>query len=228
MNKTISLLILASAVIHAAVLGLIDFYSPTVAIDAGSLMRVSIQKPSQNSIKTTAHKNVEKPLQPQRPPSTSKVRVAQKTVKKKSSVARKAIQKKQLAQARVELPSQAVAVTTKAPAAKPVSNANSSPSALPKSVSSLLYSNLERAFDLHFYYPRIAIKRGWQGQVKISLRVEADGHLTRVRILSSSGYNMLDKAAIASIDKVEKLPSAIALLDGRSLDLVLPVDYILL
>jgi protein TonB len=92
----------------------------------------------------------------------------------------------------------------------------------------LLRADLEQAFALHFRYPRLAIKRGWQGEVRLGLRIEANGHLSQVRILQGSGYGLLDKAAMKSLNKVETLPNAIALLNGRSLDLILPVKYQLL
>jgi protein TonB len=87
---------------------------------------------------------------------------------------------------------------------------------------------LRKAFNAHFYYPRLAIRRGWQGEVRLGLRIEANGSLTRIRILQGSGYNLLDKAAVKSLNKVEILPEAIALLRGHSLDLILPVKYRLL
>jgi len=96
------------------------------------------------------------------------------------------------------------------------------------SSNKLLESVLRKAFNTHFYYPRLAIRRGWSGEVHISLRIESNGTLSHVRILKGSGFGLLDKAAMSSLDKVEILPSAIALLNGNSFDLVLPVEYRLL
>lgn len=87
---------------------------------------------------------------------------------------------------------------------------------------------LRKAFNAHFYYPRLAIRRGWQGEVRLGLRIEANGHLSRVRILQGSGHDLLDRAAIKSLNRVELLPAAIALLNGGSMDLVLPIQYQLL
>ena len=229
MNKPISLIILASATIHALALGLIDFNSPVKIIAAGTLMRVSIHAPSPDSVKQTTKtsKNIAKPVQ--------KNKIAK--LKKKNKV--KPITKNVTDSKNI--PEQATnhvdietsfenRNTTKnnTIVAKLENTSNESALLLPESVSSLLHSDLERAFALHFYYPRRAIKRGWQGEVKISLRIEANGHLTRVRILNSSGHKLLDNAAITSIHKVQILPTAIALLDGQILDLVLPVEYRLL
>jgi protein TonB len=77
----------------------------------------------------------------------------------------------------------------------------------------------------HFYYPPLARQQGWEGEVRLALRVEANGSLTRVRIVRSSGYGILDHAALRSLGHVQHLPEAVALLNGRSHDVILPVQY---
>jgi len=91
-----------------------------------------------------------------------------------------------------------------------------------------LESVLQKAFNAEFYYPRLAVRRGWQGKVQLGLRIEADGHLSDIRVMQGSGYTLLDNAALKSLNKVEVLPTAVSLLDGRSLELILPVEYRLL
>jgi len=91
-----------------------------------------------------------------------------------------------------------------------------------------LESVLQKAFNAEFYYPRLAVRRGWQGKVQLGLRIEADGHLSDIRVMHGSGYKLLDKAALKSLHKVEMLPVAVSLLEGRSLELILPVEYRLL
>jgi len=87
---------------------------------------------------------------------------------------------------------------------------------------------LRQAFSAHFYYPRPAIRRGWQGDVQLGMRIEANGQLTHIRILQGSGYGLLDRAALKSLHKVELLPTVVTLLNGKSMELVLPVKYRLL
>ena len=91
-----------------------------------------------------------------------------------------------------------------------------------------LASVLKKAFNAEFYYPRMAIRRGWQGKVQLGLRIEANGKLSDIRIMEGSGYDLLDKAALNTLAKVDVLETAVALLDGRSLELILPVEYRLL
>jgi TonB family protein len=89
-------------------------------------------------------------------------------------------------------------------------------------------ARLSRALVAHFTYPSLARQRGWQGEVRLGLRIEANGDLTRVRVLESSGYGILDRAALRSLQHIRSLPEAIALLEGNSLDLILPVRFQLL
>ncbi len=230
MNKTISLLILASAALHVLVLGLIDFNSPTNIVVAGSLMRISIQAPNSKVTHTdSGHINnriTEILPTPKQTKSTKpKIVPVKKTrVTTKKELVTKPVETLKTVNKTTQTPAKSSKRTVAAKLVTPAPAANS----LPESTTSLLHSDLERAFALHFYYPRIAIKRGWQGEVKISLRIESDGHLTRVRLLNSSGHRLLDKAAMESIGKVQLLSSAIALLDGQTMDLVLPVEYRLL
>lgn len=88
-----------------------------------------------------------------------------------------------------------------------------------------LEAALHAALRPHFYYPPTARRHGWQGEVRLALRVEANGFLTRVRIVRSSGYGILDRAALHSLGRLQHLPDAVALLNGQSHDLVLPVQY---
>jgi protein TonB len=84
---------------------------------------------------------------------------------------------------------------------------------------------LLRALLPHFEYPPVARRRGWQGRVRIGLLVEADGNLSRVQLVESSGYALLDKAAMKNANQLRNVPGATQWLDGRNLDVVLPVTY---
>jgi len=241
MTKLISILILVSAAIHVAVLGLINFNS-TESVSIGTRMRISIQAPSvtqkdspQETNRTEAadHKKSPEPTQPDTVKTITKKKleateVTNKTAQKSEPPEQTDPQKNTVADASPELTidTQSTVVAS----LETISKDSTTPTqqALSARTSSLLYSELEQAFALHFYYPRIAVRRGWSGEVQLSLRIEANGKLSQIRIIKSSGFGLLDKAAMKSLDEVEILPSAIALLNGNSLNLVLPVEYRLL
>jgi protein TonB len=77
----------------------------------------------------------------------------------------------------------------------------------------------------HFDYPLVARMRGWQGTVLLGLRVESDGRLDQVHIENSSGYAVLDRSALNSVNRLDYLTEAVAWLNGRSHDIQLPVIY---
>lgn len=56
-------------------------------------------------------------------------------------------------------------------------------------------------------YPRIARRRGEEGVVEASVRVEADGTVSSVEILKSSGYRLLDDAAREAVMKALFTPA---------------------
>jgi len=73
----------------------------------------------------------------------------------------------------------------------------------------------------HFYYPPLARSRGWQGRVLLAFRVERDGLLHDPRVLRTSGFGILDEAALNSLRQVERIAGA----DSAPLDLQIPVVY---
>jgi protein TonB len=86
-------------------------------------------------------------------------------------------------------------------------------------------SALLEALLPHFDYPPLARRRGWQGRVNVGLHVAADGDLTRIRLIKSSGHALLDRAAVRSITELRNIPRAAQWLEGNGMDLVLPVRY---
>lgn len=55
-------------------------------------------------------------------------------------------------------------------------------------------------------YPRMARKMGWCGQVKIAFVVCEDGGVSELRVLESSGFNLLDRNAIDTVKSVAPFP----------------------
>lgn len=87
---------------------------------------------------------------------------------------------------------------------------------------------LQRRLRAEFTYPRLARKRGWQGEVTLSLRIERDGLVSHIQVAQTSGYRILDASALQSAGRIRALPEVVSLLDGQALDLQVPVHYQLL
>jgi TonB family protein len=91
-----------------------------------------------------------------------------------------------------------------------------------------LLDSLHAALMPHFSYPLLARRRGWEGIVRVGLRIEANGRLTRLHLVEPSPYDVLNTAAINSLSQLARLPNAGTWLQGSHVDLVLPVEYRLL
>ena len=97
-----------------------------------------------------------------------------------------------------------------------------------KSLEQQLLNSLQAALMPHFSYPLLARRRGWEGIVRIGVRVEANGNLTRLHLVEPSPYDILNTAAINSLSRLARLPQAVNWLRGGHVDLVVPVEYRLL
>lgn len=76
----------------------------------------------------------------------------------------------------------------------------------------------------HFHYPRQALRLGWQGEVVLRFRLTAGGRIEAVQVASSSGYNVLDSAAVRALNDVREIGRVMESHLG-TIDLQLPVIY---
>ena len=76
-------------------------------------------------------------------------------------------------------------------------------------------------------YPVIARSKGWQGIVILELHIEADGLISNLQVNETSGYLVLDQAAVESL-QMASIPGARQWLHGHSIDMLIPVEYRLL
>jgi protein TonB len=87
---------------------------------------------------------------------------------------------------------------------------------------------LSDLFSRQQQYPRLAALRGWEGEVRVRLSVARQGNLTAVRLESSSGYEVLDRHALAMAEAIGQLPPPPAELIESSIgdvQVVVPVHY---
>ncbi len=84
---------------------------------------------------------------------------------------------------------------------------------------------LAGAIATHQRYPRIALLRQWQGSVLLQLEFGGDGRLLTVRVLSSSGHEVLDRQALEMVREASPLPQLPAALTGQFLTVDVPVVF---
>lgn len=124
-------------------------------------------------------------------------------------------------------PEPTVAPDSRAPASVPegASAAASAGDTGLEQVRAQALAHLRTRLAHRFEYPYVARLRGWEGTVRLAFRLETDGRIEAIRLAHSSGFAALDAAALHSLERVERLPQATAWLQGRALDVELPVIY---
>jgi protein TonB len=69
------------------------------------------------------------------------------------------------------------------------------------------------------FYPPEAAAQGMEGEVRLLLTLDRDGNLLDVRVAASSGYAILDDAAVRAAKAMRSVPNAAAL------EMILPVVF---
>ncbi|MBX2886816.1 MAG: energy transducer TonB, partial [Granulosicoccus sp.] len=76
-------------------------------------------------------------------------------------------------------------------------------------------------------YPKRAARRKQQGTAIVGFRIYADGSIESITLVQSSGYPLLDDAALASVAKVEQFDAFPAEITVDSLYLEQPLQFVL-
>lgn len=84
---------------------------------------------------------------------------------------------------------------------------------------------LGELFARHQEYPRIAAMRGWEGEVRLRLKVARKGNLLGVAVDRSSGFEVLDQHALAMLEALAGLPPLPESLDSNEIQVVVPINY---
>ena len=61
----------------------------------------------------------------------------------------------------------------------------------------------------HPTYPLIARKKGWEGKVLIQAEINRDGNVSKIKILESSGFKILDNTSLETLKKWKFTPAKI-------------------
>jgi len=68
------------------------------------------------------------------------------------------------------------------------------------------FAYIKKIIEENLSYPRRAQRMGWTGHVVVSFDVAQSGQVREIRILKSSGYEILDNNLVQTIRKVEPFP----------------------
>lgn len=84
---------------------------------------------------------------------------------------------------------------------------------------------LAELFAAHHEYPRVAALRGWEGEVRLRLKVARKGNLLLVQLDRSSGFDVLDQHALAMLEGLGGLPPLPEALEASEIQIVVPINY---
>ena len=76
-------------------------------------------------------------------------------------------------------------------------------------------------------YPKLAKKKGWQGEALIAFQISKLGEILKVSVESSSGHEILDEAALKAIKKAGPYPPIPNQLNRQAMLLKMPITFIL-
>lgn len=117
--------------------------------------------------------------------------------------------------------------------AAPVSAASPVPVGAPETVSARPLGDVLAAYRQRLTallagqqeYPRVAALRGWEGEVRLRLRVARKGNLLGVQLDHSSGFAVLDQHAVAMLEALASLPPLPEALEVNEIQVVVPINY---
>lgn len=84
---------------------------------------------------------------------------------------------------------------------------------------------LQNQISSAVHYPYEAKENGWEGTVKLDLRILKDGTLANVAIQQSSGYDVFDQDALNTAKMLAPYPPFSSDMDNEDVEVVVPIVY---
>lgn len=78
--------------------------------------------------------------------------------------------------------------------------------ALNNAQQNFLLGEIHNRLSQYMSYPAHARRRGWEGSVMIEFNVDEQGFLHNIHLARTSGYTLLDNAALTAVKKVSYIP----------------------
>jgi protein TonB len=82
------------------------------------------------------------------------------------------------------------------------------------------FSYIRDRIQRNLTYPKIAREMGWEGKVTVSFIVSESGYVDNIKIIETSGVNILDKNAVETIKRVSPFPRP-----PVKAELIMPIVY---
>ncbi len=161
-----------------------------------------------------------KPVEPKKPPE-------KKPLPKKKPVIRKQMElPKPLAMADEMLPAPSKVESAPAPVAASAAANTSSKATAETAPFTEANFNANYGSNPKPKYPSVATSRGWEGTVRLLVKVSVEGDSEEVTVQRSSGYDVLDEAAIEAVEKWKFIPAKRGDTPVSS-SVVVPINFVL-
>ena len=75
------------------------------------------------------------------------------------------------------------------------------------------------------FYPRLAERRGWEGDVLLEVEIDRQGNLVKADILEESRYKLLNNGAIDMVKRASPFPQPPVQLMRNGLIIQIPISF---
>ena len=89
----------------------------------------------------------------------------------------------------------------------------------------LYIANLKRWSQKYLKYPRTALNRGYEGNVRLELVLDRAGKVQSIEFLEEAPYRTLNKEAEKAVKRAEPFPEMPQILKGDSFTFTLPISF---
>lgn len=87
--------------------------------------------------------------------------------------------------------------------------------------------NVQTELRRNHRFPKIAEKRGIQGEAKVKIVLDKEGNVVSVTVVESSGNDSLDQGAIATVRRSNLKKFYPTILQGRTYEITVPISFII-
>lgn len=87
------------------------------------------------------------------------------------------------------------------------------------------FNRIKQAIEVNWEYPELAKRYGLQGKLAVEFTVGSDGQLEQLRIVRSSGSQLLDDEAIRAIRAAAPFPRIPSWIKGSPLPISASMEY---
>ena len=91
----------------------------------------------------------------------------------------------------------------------------------------LYFSSLLRSIQSQTEYPRRALQRNQEGEIRVSVIINREGRVISTEVLEESRHALLNRAALDAIDQAGPFPEVPSAIGGRYYEFAVPFNFVL-